>query len=234
MSGCHHVAYSPPSRINMMETAETPNEGRQRVGAGIGAHAGVFAFSVTTASARYSKGLTDEVALSGEAGVMRADEGVQFDEIHPYIYIGHVAAKVSPRAAGGHVAFEFGAGGGWSTAGQFASPDVGIYLSYDFGVLEPFLHGYGFLSVPFNTSPITYDYAEVAGSSTNQHTIEAQTTLGAGGYGGLAIHLNPRHRMAPQGTQHDLLAGLGYTGLARIDGERVGLITFGAGYQVEF
>lgn len=223
-TGCHHAAFSPPSRYTMSETARVPDKGEQDVDLSAAMHSEVLGTSGISGSASYARGVTENLSLSARGGVYQVTEEADHD-LDRHIYAGRIGAKYTPDPVEDYIAVQLGLGGGTSSGGEFLSPDIGLHVSYPIGFFEPYVHGYSFLSAPFNTRPINYVYNE------ESYSLEAQTTYGLGANGGFALNFTDEDG-ALHG--HQVRLGFGVTQMERRDGDELRMLSSEVGYQVSF
>jgi hypothetical protein len=144
-----------------LETAVAPARGASDVQleASTAGNADVFGgFTTNNGAARLRGGLTDNVSISAEGGVI-AVEGITENPIDQHAYTGRVAVHVheADRSPGAHVAFTAGAGGGTSVAaGSWVSEDAGVILSGNGYWFVPFVSLDGFASQPVDARPFSY------------------------------------------------------------------------------
>jgi hypothetical protein len=155
---CSYTSYTPPARMMPLETAVAPAPGAsdlQLEGSTANASLG---FQTTNGAARLRGGLTDQVSISGEAGMISVG-GDTDTSLDRHAYIGRVAAHVheTDRSPGAHVAFTGGVGGGTSeVAGNWISEDAGVIVSGNGYWFVPFASLEGFASQPIDAPHFTY------------------------------------------------------------------------------
>lgn len=225
-SGCSFHAFSPPSRLLTLESAETLKEGETSIGAEGGVGGFVFGDVSGLGGVRVRRGLADGVEGSVDAaagyvagGTFSCDGGTSD------------CAPGAARGAGGalrlgvkwapwvrHFAVTGGLGGGGSLLGGFFGADVGVIASYDNPYFVPFASTTLGVSLPFMAPTLHFGENRDAASTTmwwsgtlgvklplpvgpNDASIRGSLLLGVG-----AIYLN-------DGTESDAAA------LATLGGE---------------
>ena len=192
-SGCTHTAtaFAPSARMAKGGPPAVPAEGANE----IRAHGGpstADAGGRYHGSLQYRRGVTSEIAVSGEAGMMDGSpRGAGFRSF----YGARGGVKYAPEELGGHLSFEGGMGGvvgdGFETA--FVSWDGGLHLGFDNDYVIPWLHAYGFFSQPILHHQTQWTSGDCNGEPC-VHKLRTRRTAGTGAAMGASV---PIGRMGP-------------------------------------
>lgn len=207
VSACSYHAYSPPSRVGLVENAATLGEGRTSVA--LEGSGGSVAFaSGGGAAARVRRGVSETVDVSLDATFVYL-RGPDFDcegatspcapgRAEGAGGAGRLGAKWAPW--GRYFAIAGGFGGGGSSMGGFVAPDLGLIASYENEYVVPFVSTLASVSFPLGARSLRFGEHESSPSTT----FSLATTLGA------KVLVGPQDRAA----RGALVAGLGLLVLA--------------------
>jgi hypothetical protein len=112
---------------------------------------------ISTGNVRYRRGVAEHVAIVGDTGIMRVDNGGS--TLNPYAGTARIGAQVSGDATDEMTATVFtGAGGGYSpVAGGWMSGDVGFAFSGDHRYVRPVMQLSAYVSQPVGTKAFNVD-----------------------------------------------------------------------------
>ena len=157
---CQAHIFSPPARINLLESSATLKEGEQAAAVGGGGSGALFGFSATALAATYKKGVSDQFEVGVDGTFVAVDDSHAVANLDPYIWGGRVKAKWAPQKTKGFAAITAGIGGGYSIeGGGYVSPDLGFIAAFENPYLVPFVGVSGFISQPIasKTVDISHD-----------------------------------------------------------------------------
>lgn len=217
-SACSFTSYAPPSRTMPLETAQAPTAGQTEAQLEVNAAGAVMGFDTTNGGARLRHGITDQLAITGDVGVLHVNG--DSPETQREALLGRVGVHVHPARAP-RIALTTGFGGGTSPlAGRWLSYDVGVVASAESRHVLPFISGEVFASVPID--PPTFSYESYDGDI---HTDRLSNTRGARATAGVALRRSETSRAA-------LLLGLSWGVVANADGDDDQVLGVGAGVRV--
>lgn len=221
--GCHSYLFSPPARLAPLETAATLPAGDYGVQVEGGVSGAVFGLKGTSGAARVRRGLTDDLEIAGEVGVLhiQGDSAANTDQ-NAYLARFGVKRLILPFFAIGA-----GVGGGASAAGGVVSPDVLAILSWENSVVVPFLSLRGALSSPIGSRSV--DISSTT-DGRGRFVFSPHPTWLAGGTLGARVPIGDQ---ASRVVRASLLAGASYTHLAD-ENDKIGIISLAAGAEVAF
>lgn len=149
--GCANHAFTPSARPMPLSPAQAPATGESDVQLDGNASGEVMGPGIIAGNVRYRRGLTDEVALTGDLGLLRVKDA-ESDE-NPYAGMSRVGVQVHGDATDEIVAAAFaGAGAGYApAAGGWVSGDVGGMFSGTHRYVRPLLLLQVYASQPFAT-----------------------------------------------------------------------------------
>ena len=146
---CQAHIFSPPARINVLESSATLKEGQQAAGVAGGGTGAMFGLSATALAGTYKRGLTDEVEVGIDGTFVAIDEAHAVADLDPYILGGRVRAKWAPEKTKSYAAVTAGLGAGYSfDGGGYVSPDVGLIFAFENRYFVPFFGVSAFISQP--------------------------------------------------------------------------------------
>jgi hypothetical protein len=147
--GCQAHIFSPPARINLLESSATLKTGQQSVAIGGGGSGALFGFSATALAGTYKKGLTDQLEVGVDGTFVAVDDSHAVANLDPYIMGGRVKAKWAPDKTKGFAAVTAGIGAGYSIdGGGYVSPDLGLIAAFENRYFVPFVGASAFVSQP--------------------------------------------------------------------------------------
>ncbi len=164
-TGCSHV-FSPPARVNMLESSAVIDEGDHAIAVVPGATRAVWGFNALSLTGTYKQGIGYDVEIGADANVIMIsnDSGPSVKGTtgnitktgdNPIVMSGRIRGKWAPSFLGENVALTGGLGGGYAPAGGgFISPDFGIILAYENRYLVPYLGLNTFVSQPIGAKPV--------------------------------------------------------------------------------
>ncbi len=173
-SGCSFHAFSPPTRLLTLESAETLKEGETSIGAEGSVGGFVFGDVSGLGGVRVRRGLADgvEVSIDAAAGYV-AGWTFSCEDASSDCVPGHargagaalrVGAKWAPWIR--HFALTGGIGGGGSLLGGFFGADLGVIASYDNPHFVPFVSTTLGVSLPFMAPTLHFGENRDAASTT--------------------------------------------------------------------
>jgi len=130
LGGCNHHVYSPPARTFSMQGPASLPRGRSAFGMEAGANAAAFGPTVAAGTARYRRGLTDEVEINVEGSVMGIVEEPA-EDVSQLGAVGRLGVHYSPSVFARHVGITAGLGGGGWAAGGLLAGDLGLIVGYE-------------------------------------------------------------------------------------------------------
>jgi hypothetical protein len=150
IAACSVHAFTPPARPMPLSPAQAPARGETDVQLDGNASGEIMGPGVFAGNLRVRRGVSEGVALVGDAGILRADGDP--DGLDPRAATARVGVQVHGRANDIHVAVFGGAGGGHApTAGSWASFDGGVVMSGTHRYVRPMFLVDMFVSEPFST-----------------------------------------------------------------------------------
>ncbi len=174
--GCSTNIYSPPSRVNMLESAAVLADGESALAVAPGITGEVFGFSALSLTGSYKEGVGHDLEVGADANVISFDRQNSSVDLDRYIYSGRVRAKWTPATLGGNAALTGGIGGGYAPdGGAFVSPDLGIVVAFENRYLVPYLGATAYVSQPIGTKKID---VSVGDDPAGTEFDEAQFTWG--------------------------------------------------------
>ncbi len=169
-SACSNASYTPPSRTMPLETAQAPAVGQTEAQLELNQVGAVLGFDTSNGAARLRHGVTDNLAVSVDLGLLHVNGDSTQRERNAVL--GRVGAHVHAPGTS-YVALTAGVGGGSSSlAGRWASADVGVVLSGDSKYAVPFLSGEAFVSRPIDPPAFSFQSGE--------HVVTTQLTPSRG------------------------------------------------------
>jgi hypothetical protein len=177
VGGCNRHVYSPPARIQALESAQRLERGRTAVQGEFGAHQAVFGPTLMGGAVRARHGL-EEVELSAEASTLLVQPGESSAAgTDKRIFTGRLGAKIG----GGNFAGDGGLGGGTSAGGPFVAPDVGFIAAYENCYFVPFGSARVTASLPVAARDVDVSTSDDAPNTViHRPTTTGILTLGAG------------------------------------------------------
>ncbi len=207
-AGCNHHVFSPPARIGALSSVAPVGENRTGVQVEGSENGSLFGPDVTTGSLQGRHGISKNVDLSLSSSFLHV-KGDSSAMENPNASAYRAGAKL---AATSWFAIEGGLGGGYSVAGMFVSPDVGLMAAWENPYLVPFYDLSFLTSIPVD--PRTVDTSN-ADEPPGAHRGKPRPTYGVGSVLGLRIPLLPGAKPPrPDQLRGSLLAGWRFLFLA--------------------
>jgi len=190
-----------------LETAAAPAHGSTDLQLEANMVGAVMGFGTANGAARLRRGVTENVALTAEAGVLHVTGGS--GESDPNAYLGRVGVHVHP-AKHSRVALTGGVGSGRSSvAGSWVTGDLGFVASTESYHFVPFFAFEVYGATPVQAQPFTF-----FDPSGEPHTDQLKETLGARG----TVGFEWRPGEAGPDSKTSLLLGLQYGTIGDADG----------------
>lgn len=148
---CTPTAFTPSARPLPLGTAQAPARGEHDVQLEGNASGEIFGPGILSGNVRYRRGVTDQVALTGDLGLLRVDNEDATE--NPYAGMSRVGVHVHGPATDELVAAAFaGVGGGYApAAGGWASGDIGGMFTGTHRYVRPTLLVEAYAAQPFAT-----------------------------------------------------------------------------------
>lgn len=157
---CQAHLFSPPARINLLESSATLKEGQEAAGVAGGGSGALFGFSATAIAGTYKRGVSDQFEVGVDGTFVAVDDSHAVADLDPYILGGRVKAKWAPQKTKNYAAVTAGIGGGYSIdGGGYVSPDLGFIAAFENRYFVPFVGVSAFISQPIasKTVDISHD-----------------------------------------------------------------------------
>jgi hypothetical protein len=205
-SGCNRHVFSPPARIGVLESAATVGQGRTGVQVEGSDNGSLLGPDVTTGTLQGRHGISRSVDLSLSSSFVHIKGGAHEN---PNALTHRAGAKLGVAR---WFAVDAGLGAGYSAAGAFVSPDLGVVAAWENPYLVPF-YGLTFLaSVPIGPRSVDVSHAD---ETPGTHLGKPKPTFGVGSLMGLRVPLLPGAKAPrPNEIQGSLLLGWRFLFLA--------------------
>jgi len=182
-SGCTAHVFSPPAMGGTLESVKPLAESEMKVGARVGSQKDGFGPKATTFNARFHRGFAQKFELGADFSLFHVKGVEQADQdLSPYVGAMRLGGKLEVLEH--YMAIQGGVGGGFSDAGQFVSPDLGIILAVENPYLVPFVNVSGFVSQPINPKAVDVSHADEPVGTNVQ---EPKFTYGIQWSGGIRV-----------------------------------------------
>lgn len=223
-SGCTAHVFSPPATGGSLETVKPLGESVVRVGARANSQSDGFGPKAKTFSAQFRRGFAQKFELGADLSLFHIKGVEQADkDLSPYVGTLRLGGKL--EVLENYMAIQGGVGGGFSDAGQFFSPDLGIILAVENPYLVPFVNVSGFVSQPINPKAIDVTIADQPIGSDIQ---EPKFTYGILWSAGVRVPFEISEGMI-------LAPSVGFGGTYLVDSEETANLTgFLGGVDLEF
>lgn len=231
--GCSTNIYSPPSRVNLLESSATLKKGENSGALAGGATGTVFGFGTTHLSGTYRRGLDDDLEVGIDANVVSVNNAHAAAELDNEIYGGRLQSKWNPEMFNGDAAITAGLGGGYNAeGGGFVSPDLGVIIAVENRHLVPYLATSVFLSQPIAAEEIDVSTANREyGDDEPIGTRSDISKLTWGYYVNMGLKMPIHTQRLPSSQARPVLnlySGVSFLDIRNEDGRAVGLgVMFG-------
>lgn len=159
---CQAHVFSPPARVNTLESSATLEEAQQAVALAVGT-TGTFGYEAFEVAGTYKKALSNELEVGVDGSFVAFDDSQAVADLDPYLMSARVRTKWAPAQLGGYAALTAGLGGGYSfDGGGFVSPDLGAVVAFENQYVVPYAGFSGFVSQPIASKAVDISRDEEA------------------------------------------------------------------------